>query len=178
MLEDQTEALRYLDQIEDSLEFDSTDFTGFKARLAEYRAVVAREEQVESEDILPVVVFPSTNRLCGIYNEVDKTLPNGQRISFRLSFCLPLILAPEPNVNVGFEILDELTIESVENRPEAPWVRKVSKSIQFTENILEAEFKEIDLDDIQEDYMNIIQSGNKENMIMNSRVMNRAKQLL
>ena len=71
-----------------------------------------------------VDIFSSVNRLCGIYDDTQYLLKCGVTIVFKLSFCLPLVLPPDPDIKVSFEILKDIKISNVENRPEAPWIKK------------------------------------------------------
>lgn len=97
-------------------------------------------------------IFPHNNRLCGIFNEVTMKLKQSSAcpsISFRLSFCLPTVELPTTEIKAGMEILEDLSITSVENRPEAPWIKRNREGIVFTNNIIENEATEVrDVDDL------------------------------
>ena len=92
-----------------------------------------------------MAIFPSINRLCGIYDPISHDLaePSSQGpkqiIKIRLSFCLPYISPPNMSIRAGFETLEKINISCIENRPEAPWVRRTADGIVFTNNILEKE---------------------------------------
>lgn len=55
----------------------------------------------------------------------------------RLSFCLPMV--PVPSMEPAFEksLLDKLQPNIVENKPEAPWIKKNALGVIFTDNILD-----------------------------------------
>lgn len=42
------------------------------------------------------------------------------------------------------EIINEISVSSVESKPEAPWIRRNTVGVIFTENLLDREEKEID----------------------------------
>lgn len=93
---------------------------------------------------LEIAIFPFNNRLCGIYQSIPHELEASsdgkvQAIALRLSFCLPYIAPPNMSIRAGFETLEKINIECVENRPEAPWIRRSADGIIFTNNILEKE---------------------------------------
>lgn len=58
-------------------------------------------------------------------------------LNLPLSFCLPQIVMPDINLYVGFEELKNITIRSVEFRPEAPWIMKMQEKVVFTNNVVE-----------------------------------------
>lgn len=91
-----------------------------------------------------ISIFPCVNRLCGIYEPIPHQVGiteegKPQIISIRLSFCLPYIAPPNMSIRSGFETLEKIDISCVENRPEAPWIRRTADGIVFTNNILEKE---------------------------------------
>ena len=91
------------------------------------------------QEYVSISVFPSTSRLCGIYDDIEHKLPCGIILIMKLSFCLPYIEPPDMSIKVGFEILKEIGISSVENRPEAPWIKRNNDGIVFTNNLIEKE---------------------------------------
>lgn len=90
-------------------------------------------------------IFPSANRLCGIYEPITASIPGleGKTLSFRLSFCLPSIELPDTCIKVSFEILSDLKITSVESKPEAPWIKRTEEGIIFTSDIISTEASEV-----------------------------------
>lgn len=88
-------------------------------------------------------IFPISNRLCGIYDQACYQLNKDEILKFRLSFCLPFIELPDMSIKVGFEILKDIKISSIENRPEAPWIKRTSSGIVFTNNLIEKEAYEV-----------------------------------
>lgn len=122
-------------------------------------------------------IFPTVNRLCGIYEPVmhslssSKTTPR-QQIQVKLSFCLPYIAPPSMSIRVSFEILEKINVDCVENRPEAPWIRRTSAGIVFTNNIIENEAYLVS--DVNE-LLNEIKSGS--DVVVNTRVKLNAEKI-
>ncbi len=135
-------------------------------------AISSSERDFTQEKQLAVDVFPSNNRLCGIYHPLAVDLPSGMGLEFRLSFCLPTVALPDTGISVGIEILDSLNISVVENKPEAPWVRRVKESIIFTTNIISTEASEVS--DVQ-DLLQIMQKSNNDKI--NTKVKLNAEKL-
>lgn len=79
-----------------------------------------------------------------------------------------MVLPPDPDIKVGFELLKDLKIINVENRPEAPWIKKNRFGLVFTNNVIENEVEEIDdcelfikrLSENKENVMNTAMRGN------------------
>jgi hypothetical protein len=61
----------------------------------------------------------------------------------RLSFCLPGIELPSMQPEFDNKLIDNLGPHVVENKPEAPWIRRTSEGIVFTDNV--QYFEELDL---------------------------------
>lgn len=80
-------------------------------------------------------IFPIQNRLSGIYPPMEATLPSGEKANLHLSFCLPQVRPPDMSIKVGFEILKQISINSVENKPEAPWIQRSGETIIFTNKV-------------------------------------------
>ena len=137
------------------------------------------ENDAEQDPSQPLYVniFPTVNRLCGIYEPVlhslksSKTDPK-QQIQLRPSFCLPYIAPPSMSIRVSFEILENINVECVENRPEAPWIRRSSAGIIFTNNILEKEAYLVS--DVNE-LLNEIKEGKET--VVNTRVKLNAERI-
>jgi hypothetical protein len=85
---------------------------------------------------------------------------------------LPYISPPSMSIRVGFEILLNININNIENRPEAPWVRRSSAGIIFTNNILEKEaYLVSDVDELLEE----IRDGKET--VVNTRVKLNAEKI-
>ena len=61
----------------------------------------------------------------------------------RLSFCLPYIEYPNMRPTFDDSVIKSLNVSVVENRPEAPWIKRNSEGMIFTENILANEERPI-----------------------------------
>lgn len=120
-----------------------------------------------------ISVFPISNRLCGIYDEIAYTLNDkGDCLKFRLSFCLPFIELPDMSIKASFEILKDIKISSVENRPEAPWIKRNKTGIIFTNNLIEKEAYEVN--DVKE---LIDQISHDKEAVVNTRVKLNAEKI-
>ena len=104
----------------------------------------ANESQEEEGKSFEVVIFNHYNRLCSIFPSIR--LPFSGKISYevRLSFCLPEIEPPSMAPTINEELIEDISVRSVENRAEAPWIRRNMGGVIFTENFLEREEKEIE----------------------------------
>ena len=118
----------------------------YKQKVESYISLL--KDQNPSEELKSttheIEIFSAVNRLCGIYEDICITLYNGIQISFKLSFCLPNVLPPDPVIKVGFELFKDIKITNVENRPEAPWIKKNKFGLIFTNNVIENEVEEMD----------------------------------
>lgn len=53
----------------------------------------------------------------------------------RLSFCLPHISSPQMEPQFDEKLMDSITPNQVDNKPEAPWIRRNQEGIIFTDNV-------------------------------------------
>ena len=78
------------------------------------------------------------------------------------------------SIRVSFEILEKINIGCVENRPEAPWVRRSPAGIIFTNNILEKEaYLVSDVDELLKE----IRQGKDKETVVNTRVKLNAEKI-
>lgn len=76
---------------------------------------------------------------------------------------MPPVEPPSLIPTANYDILDDIKVTAVENKPEAPWIRRTFGGVIFTENYMEKEEREI------EDLQEIIQkNGLKEEEIYKS----------
>ena len=81
-------------------------------------------------------VFPQQQRLCNSFAFVETTLSNeGSTICLRPSFSFPFIKPPNMIPCVDNQVLDGLNTKAVPLKPEAPWIKKCSFGIKFTDEI-------------------------------------------
>jgi len=81
-------------------------------------------------------VFPTQSRLCNQYAFVKTPLANGTAaIHLRPSFSFPFIKPPNMIPCVDNNVLDCLTPSAVPLKPEAPWIKRCSFGIKFTDEI-------------------------------------------
>lgn len=136
------------------------------------KAMDSSDIDFTDESVCTVNIFPSNNRLCGIYEELRHKLTNQVEVAFRLSFCLPSVEPPSMLIKVGFEILLDLKITSVENRPEAPWIKRSTEGIIFTNNIIQSEVTEIsDLSEL------LLKMSSNKNEMMNTKIKLNAEKI-
>jgi hypothetical protein len=76
--------------------------------------------------------FPTSNRFCSLFPEIVYE----NRLKFRLSFCLPEILPPEIKFERDPKIIKEINMCSMDPKPDAPWIKRNSDGIIFTDEII------------------------------------------
>lgn len=145
--------IKAIDSFIRALEGESPQNNGSNS--AESNAESLKDQSPQLDDLeynVPLTfaptIFPYKNRLCGIFEEFSTEivqLNTSKKLSLtaQLSFCLPSVPLPDTRVIVGLEILDSLTIQSVENKPEAPWINRTDKGLIFTTNLISTEATEI-----------------------------------
>ena len=57
---------------------------------------------------------------------------------------MPQVEPPSMNPEIDYTALAEIKVSSVENKPEAPWIKRTFGGVVFTENYTEKEEKEIE----------------------------------
>ncbi|CAD8164820.1 unnamed protein product [Paramecium octaurelia] len=79
-------------------------------------------------------LFPQHNRLCSIYPAIQLQL---KKYSFqiRMSFCLPIVEFPSQPIVFDEQLLLKISPKVVENKPEAPWIKRSNEGVIFTDNI-------------------------------------------
>ena len=81
-------------------------------------------------------VFPQQQRLCNSFAFVETPLANeAGTINLRPSFSFPFIKPPNMIPCVDNQVLDGLNSKAVPLKPEAPWIKKCSFGIKFTDEI-------------------------------------------
>ena len=81
-------------------------------------------------------VFPQQQRLCNSFAFVETPLANETgTINLRPSFSFPFIKPPNMIPCVDNQVLDGLNSKAVPLKPEAPWIKKCSFGIKFTDEI-------------------------------------------
>ena len=115
-------------------------------RVGEYEGVhngvmhTVRSMLTTHKDTIEVDVFPHANRLCGIYEGVEK---NGTKL--RLSYDLPFVNIEGTDIKVDINILDDINISIIQHKPDAPWIKRGEKSssIVYTDGIIQREAVEV-----------------------------------
>ena len=81
-------------------------------------------------------MFPQQQRLCSSYAFIKTPLTSGNgAIYLRPSFSFPFIKPPNMIPGVDNSVLDFFTSKAVPLKPEAPWIKKCSFGIKFTDEI-------------------------------------------
>jgi hypothetical protein len=60
-----------------------------------------------------------------------------------LSFCLPKVQPPETELKVEEDLVEKLTINCTEARPDAPWIKRNNFGVVFTQDLMGCD---VDLD--------------------------------
>ena len=90
----------------------------------------------QSKENVYLSVFPQQQRLCNSFAFVETALINdGSTICLRPSFSFPFIKPPNMIPCVDNQVLDGLNAKAVPLKPEAPWIKKCSFGIKFTDEI-------------------------------------------
>eukprot|EP00825_Cyclidium_porcatum_P049006 TRINITY_DN8376_c0_g1_i4.p1 TRINITY_DN8376_c0_g1~~TRINITY_DN8376_c0_g1_i4.p1 ORF type:complete len:178 (+),score=22.43 TRINITY_DN8376_c0_g1_i4:138-671(+) len=77
------------------------------------------ESQQQNKESVLIEIFPSHNRLCSIFPIVKFPLKK-YKLEGRLSFCLPKVNPPSMIPCFEDDLLKQMDVNCVENRPEAP----------------------------------------------------------
>jgi hypothetical protein len=81
-----------------------------------------------------MTVFPEHNRLCSIFPTVTIKLAE-VTLQCRFSFCLPSIPKPRVVATVDEKFWLTLSPTLVENKPEAPWIKRNADGVVFTDDL-------------------------------------------
>lgn len=138
----------YIEHLEMLLEV----IKGDKHKLEELKTFMASEDikdspkQKSSEDKpgpFCFSIFKSSSRLCGIFPAIEIPIC-GEFVPIRLSFCLPSVSPPSTLISVDLEILRNLSITAIDNRPEAPWIKRNTEGIVFTNEVSNVNIFEVE----------------------------------
>jgi len=103
-----------------------------------------QKSQEQDPKAFEIVIFDYYNRLSSIFPSVRLPFSSSTIYEARLSFCLPEVEPPSMAPCINEEIIGEVTMNSVDPRPEAPWIRRNFGGVIFTENFIDREEKEIE----------------------------------
>lgn len=88
-------------------------------------------------------VFPTAHRLCNYYPYVKVSFPSfPTHILMRPSFSFPFIKPPNMIPSIDDNIFEQFTINAIKIKPEAPWIKRNSYGIKFTDKIQTTEYEE------------------------------------
>ena len=86
---------------------------------------------------LAIPPFPTSNRLCSIFPEIEYETNK----KFRLSFDLSAVHPPAIFFETEYKLIEEVSMSSIESRPDAPWIKRNKFGVVFTtsEELLKGE---------------------------------------
>ena len=88
-------------------------------------------------------VFPTAHRLWNYYPYVKVIFPSfSGYVLMRPSFSFPFIKPPNMIPSIDDNIFEQFTINSIKIKPEAPWIKRSSHGIKFTDKIQTTEYEE------------------------------------
>lgn len=91
---------------------------------------------MQKKESVYLTVFPTQSRLCNQFAFVKTPLASGAAaVYLKPSFSFPFIKPPNMIPCVDNNVLDSLTPSSVPLKPEAPWIKRCSFGIKFTDEI-------------------------------------------
>lgn len=93
-----------------------------------------RKGEAAGEDQAELSPFPSDNRLCSIFPEF--IIPLSTPIQTRLFFCLPSVEKPDIRPKFDEKLFDEISMATIEIKPEAPWIRRSEEGVIFTDDVV------------------------------------------
>ncbi|CAD8108767.1 unnamed protein product [Paramecium sonneborni] len=88
----------------------------------------------EFQKIQEFQLFPQQNRLCSIYPSIQLPLKK-YSVQIKMSFCLPMVEFLSQPILFDEQLLQKISPKVVENKPEAPWIKRSSDGVIFTDNI-------------------------------------------
>ena len=91
---------------------------------------------LESRLSVTLPVFPQHQRLCHGMSFVKFTFPgHTAAIYMKPSFSFPFIKPPNMIPCVDNSVLEQFTAKAIPLKPEAPWIKRCSFGIKFTDEI-------------------------------------------
>ena len=95
-------------------------------------------------------IFPFDNRFSGIFEPLEYTfVPDIENyteevtVKLRLSFCVPVAKPPHLSFNLGLGYLEDLNLQVLDYRPEAPWIKRGTEGIMYTREIVDQDVVEV-----------------------------------
>ncbi|CAD8212992.1 unnamed protein product [Paramecium pentaurelia] len=134
----QTEsALHYLEQLQENIQqLEIQEHLSLFIQLLKDDQNPKSEINCELSKLTEFLIFPQHNRLCSIYPMIKLPLKKyKQNLQLRLSFCLPTIEIPEMNIKFDDKLIETISPTVVENKPEAPWIKRTAEGVIFTDNV-------------------------------------------
>lgn len=113
---------------------------------------------IRDKNPITVNIFPTAHRLCNHYPYVKVYFPSfSSYVRMRPSFSFPFIKPPNMIPSIDDNVFEQFTINAIKIKPEAPWIKRGSFGIKFTDKIQTTEYGE-DFD-ISEDEKGRFSSG-------------------
>jgi len=100
---------------------------------------------IKDKNPITLNIFPPSSRLCNYYPFVKISFPSfssnmGTYILMRPSFSFPFIRPPNMIPSLDDNIFEQFTVNALKIKPEAPWIKRGSHGIKFTDNIQVTEY--------------------------------------
>ena len=101
-----------------------------------FEFVFDKKEEFNEEEVT-MTPFPTSNRLCSIFPEIEYETNK----KFRLSFDLSAVHPPALFFETEYKLIEEVSMSSIESRPDAPWIKRNKFGVVFTtsEELLKGE---------------------------------------
>ena len=77
------------------------------------------------------------NSIFHYYPIIKIPLKNGINLDCRLSICFPDIQPPNICPLFDDKMINKVNVDLVENKPEAPWIKRNNSTIVFTDNLFQ-----------------------------------------
>ncbi|CAD8070155.1 unnamed protein product [Paramecium primaurelia] len=98
------------------------------------QGIMQFRDAIDSQQIQRTTLFQENNRLCELFPKFKV----GNAVT-RLSFCLPKLPSPCMKPEFDQQLLQCIQSIDVENKPEAPWIKRNLDGVIFTENVQQVE---------------------------------------
>ncbi|EAS02746.2 tetratricopeptide repeat protein (macronuclear) [Tetrahymena thermophila SB210] len=136
--------LRFQSQLQES----TKDYFNVLMKLIFHEKEVAQPQQQEPiNDELQLEllnIFPGDGKFCEIFPTFTPPFSSISNLKMRLSFDIPNIEPPSLHPVFQTSLIENLAPNMVENKPEAPWIRRNTNGVIFTDNI--QVFEDLDLE--------------------------------
>ncbi|KRX04632.1 hypothetical protein PPERSA_04447 [Pseudocohnilembus persalinus] len=145
MQKEYTAALLNLNKIVFPLTDSDEKESKFQNNLEKLIQLVGLEQQIEEKQISDYkinsinkneefIIFEGDN-FWDSFPSINLNLKCAPDLALKLSFGLPKVEAPPIHPEYDIELVSQFQVTDVENKPEAPWIRRNQEGVIFTDNI-------------------------------------------